>query len=127
MVRMPDKIRSKSELTVQWANALVEAIDSLRHMTAAYPLQVSHDSAGVRLSLASRLSWEVAELTEDLASGSSAQGRLLRYDGSQWVDAGNEPIAMVDPLGTFEGRIGDRAIVAFHPQSNQWLVVNLQC
>lgn len=127
MVRELRRVRSGEEITSDWANALVDAVTALGQITAAYPLEVSRDAAGLRLSLAAGLKIELVELTSDLNSGGEATAKILVRDGDDWVDAATSEIDVEDPLGTFEGATGDRALVLFHRQSGKWLVLQLEC
>ncbi len=121
------RVRPGDPVTARAFNALVDAVRPLGRMTATPPLSVSRDAAGVRIALAWVPRWEVVELTESLSTGGTASAKIKWYDGNDWVDAGLEPITVVDALGTFEGAASDRAIAFFHQQSGLWVVVQVVC
>lgn len=127
MTRDLRRVRPDEEVTADWANAVVDAVRALGRWSASFPLELSTGPSGYRLRLATQIKIEVFELTEDLASGSTASAAILWYDGTVWAQADTHAITVVDSLGTFEGMTGDRGIALFHDQSGLWLILQLQC
>jgi len=124
------RVRRGDAITADWANAVVEAVESLRRLSVAAPLQLSHDSAGRRLSLAPGLRIEVFELLEDIAAGSSAAAKILWFDDTDWSDAATHDIVVHDAIGSFNGQTGDRGIAFYHRQAKlagQWVILQLEC
>jgi hypothetical protein len=96
-------------------------------MTAAFPLEVRRRPSGWHFALAYEEQTALVELTGNLARGSSAYAKVLwRFDGD-WQEAETAEITIHDALGTFEGDLGDRALVRFDRQAGQWIVWQLQC
>ena len=130
MAAQLQRVRRGDAITADWANSVVEAVESLRRMSVAAPLQLSQDSSGRRLSLAPGLRIEVFELLEDIAAGSSAEAKILWYDDPDWSDAATHDIVVYDAIGTFNGVLGDRGIAFFHQQAKptgQWVILQLEC
>lgn len=130
MAGILQRVRRGDAITADWANAVVEAVENLRRLSVAAPLQLSHDSAGRRLSLSPGLRIELFELLEDLAAGSSASARILWFDGTTWNAAASHDIVVYDAVGSFNGVTGDRGIVFFHQQAKpagQWVILQLEC
>lgn len=124
------RVRRGDTITADWANAVVAAVESLQRLSVAAPLQLSHDCAGRRLSLAPGLRIEVFELLEDIAAGSSAAAKILWFDDTVWAGAGTHDIVVYDAIGTFNGVTGDRGIAFFHKQAKpagQWVILQLEC
>jgi len=96
-------------------------------LSVAPPLELSRDAAGYRIRLATLEKIELFELTEDLSAGSSAAADVLAFDAAAWNPAATASILVTDPIGSFEGLIGDRGIAMLHRQSGLWLVLQLQC
>ncbi len=96
-------------------------------LTAAFPLEVRRRPGGWHVALAYEEQTALVELTGSLSSGSSAFAKVLwRFEG-EWQEAETAELTVHDVLGTFEGEVGDRALVRFDRQSGQWLVWQLQC
>ncbi|MCA9100058.1 MAG: hypothetical protein R3C10_03630 [Pirellulales bacterium] len=124
------RVRRGDAITAEWANALVDAVESLQRLSVAAPLQLSQDGAGRRLSLAPGLRIEIFELIDDIAAGSSADAKILWFDGTAWSDAATHNIIVHDAIGTFDGVAGERGIAFFHRQAKpagQWVILQLEC
>ena len=127
MPRSLKRVSPGEPITAAWANAITDEVSAIGRFSAAPPLELSRDAAGYRIKLATLLKIEVFELSEDLASGSSAEANILAFDGTSWNPAATATIVVVDALGSFEGTLGDRGIAFLHRQSSLWIVLQLQC
>ena len=121
------RVRPGALISADRFNALVDAINRLSRITAAFPLEVHHTPVGVHLALAYGEREAHVELTSDLASGGFATAKILAHDGLLWNEAATPEITVHDAVGTFEGTIQDRGLVRFHRQSGLWIVWQLRC
>jgi len=120
-------VQSGDELTSEWANGLIDALMPLLSITAAAPLEVSQDAAGVRLTLGVERCFEAFELAETLAQGDSARAKVLRLDGSEWVVADEKELTVHDALSVFHGDTGKRGMTMWHAGSGKWLIMQMEC
>jgi len=116
-------------------NEVVEALNSLGQITGAYPIEVAHDAAGVRIGLAHQFqAWlfriqEVSEpvpLTADDVPYYSAT--RIRLDASENYTAQSpQDVRLYDPLAknTSARRLaeGDWVLAAFDADAGRWQIV----
>src|SRR4051812_611313 len=108
-------------------NELVDALNTVLSITAAFPLEVHSHTGGIHLALAVHEREAYVQLTGSLSSGGSATGKIKHLVGSSWVDAAVPEIRVYDVIGGMEGTSGQGALVRFHRQSGRWLVWQLHC
>jgi hypothetical protein len=116
------RVQPGEPITAAAFNALVDAVNRLGQVTAAFPLEVRRTPGGVHVSLAYTEHEALAELTAPLAPGGSATARLLGWDGAAWLPTPAAEISLHDGLVALGGVPGDRVLARFHRQSGRWLV-----
>lgn len=108
-------------------NGLVDAVNQLRSIRGAFPIEVRRHPGGVQVSLAVQEKEAVVQLTSALSSGGSASAKILHFNGTDWVAAETDPIRVYDAIGSMEGRVNSHALCRFHRQSGRWIVWQLEC
>lgn len=87
------KLRRGQPITEGWVSELVRSIDRLGNITAASPIQVALDEAGVHLSLGRELIPHLVRPASDQgsdANGISLATRLL-WNGTTWLNGVANP------------------------------------
>jgi hypothetical protein len=121
------RVQAGEEVSAEWANALIDALTPLWSITAAAPLEVSQDAAGVRLSLGVERGLEVFELSETLAQGDSARAKVLKLQADDWVVASEKELTVHDALEVFHGDTGKRGMAMWHVGSGKWVITQMEC
>lgn len=121
------RVEPGQPITAAAFNALVDAINQVRSISGAYPIEVRRHPGGIHVSLAVQEKDAVVQLTSPLSSGGSASAKILHFDGTDWVAAETDPIRVYDVIGSMEGSINDHALCRFHRQSGRWIVWQLEC
>lgn len=122
---MLEPLKAGEPIRESWIRQLVEAVNRGLRITAAPPLLVQRDAAGVRISMPEPHRKRWAKLKEKLGKDSPAEADLLTYKASseEWVEESSQTIKIVlGPLGIGGGSEGQIVPVYFDTAVGQWVL-----